>query len=260
MLHGLIVRILGFVVEFRPKSLPGANSGREGERVLSPRIRPSDCRSVSIEHWGGHAPPKGFLMRYEEWTLAVSYRRAVAFVAALVVLSACFPAMVRADGDVEDWITQFTGSPIYPSQYGLPGHPGVQNVEGKPIYKTWGYAERLPYPGSVEHVRVDEQRYIPVVPQCNARTLIKNFRATELPGLAAGRIVDYAEPIYYVPKYPKFHDGGKIADAFDTGMKNAPVKVMTWGPGDAPIELDLGSLGPSVYVVRVIAATPTEND
>ena len=189
---------------------------------------------------------------------SVFLRRAVA---AMLLSLAILPAASFAGSDVEDWITQFTGSPIYPSQYGLPGHPGagVQVEAGKPVYKNWGYCERIAYPGSVEHVRVDEQRYIPVVPQYNAKTLLRNFRAVELPGLGAGRIVDFAEPIYYVPKYPKFHDGGKITDAFDTGMKNAPVKVITWGPGDPPIELDLGPLGPSVYAVRVIAATPTEN-
>ena len=48
---------------------------------------------------------------------------------------------------VDDWITEFTGSPLYPSQLGEPGWPGM--VAGQAAAKPWGFPERLPYPGAV---------------------------------------------------------------------------------------------------------------
>jgi hypothetical protein len=159
---------------------------------------------------------------------------------------------------VDDWITQYTGSPLYPSQHGEPGRPGLNRADPR-FSRAWGFPERTSYPGSVEHVRVEWQRYVPVVPVYNAKTLLKNWRATMLPGIAKERIVKYAEPVYYVPKYHELKDG-VVTDAFDTGQKNAPVEVVRWKVGDAPFALDLGTLQAGrPYAVRVIAATPTAN-
>ena len=148
----------------------------------------------------------------------------------------------------DDWITEFAGSPIYPSQLGQPGWPGM--VTGQSAPKPWGFPERLPYPGAVEHVRVGLQRYVPVVPIYNAKTLVKNFPATELPGVKGDRVIEYAEPIYSVMKY----ESGR-----PTGQFNRPVKVVKWDKTHPPIELSLGKLGVGTYAVRLIAATPTEN-
>ena len=149
---------------------------------------------------------------------------------------------------VDDWITEFTGSPLYPSQLGEPGWPGM--VAEQASARPWGFPERLPYPGAVEHVRVQMQRYIPVVPIYNAKTLVKNFLAPELPGVAKDRLVDYAEPIYSCRMYDT---------AKPTGQFNQPVKVFRWDKTQPPIELTLGNLDIGTYAVRIIAATPTEN-
>ena len=148
----------------------------------------------------------------------------------------------------DEWVTEFTGSPIYPSQLGQPGWPGM--VAGQSAATPWGFPERLPYPGAVEHVRISYQRYVPVVPICNAKTLVKNFLATELPGVTADRKIEYAEPIYSVMMY----EVGK-----PTGQFNRPVPVVKWDKTHPPIELNLGKLGSGTYTVRVIAATPTES-
>ncbi len=149
---------------------------------------------------------------------------------------------------VDEWISEFTGSSLYPSQLGVTGWPGM--VTNQAVPEPWGFPERIPYPGSVEHVRVELQRYIPVVPLYNARTLVKNVLAVDLPGIAKERIRDYAEPIYAVPKY---------ADAKSTGRFNKPVQVVTWDTNSPPIELSLGTFKPGTYAIRIIAATPTEN-
>ena len=202
--------------------------------------------------------------------LSRTYIRPVVFALfALGAVAAPPPTDVRPlqTADVHDWTDKYTGAVIYPSQHGIPGWPGLTTTAGNAVRLEaakqqkllikWGYPERLPYPGSVEHVRVDTQRYIPVVPRYNARTLIKNFRATELPGVPAARIAAYAEPVYFVPKYP--YNAKQGVDSFDTGLKRAPVKVVRWDSSQPPVALDLGTLDAGVYAVRAIAATPTEN-
>jgi len=168
--------------------------------------------------------------------------------------------------DIHDFTDKWTGSLLYPSQYGIPGWPGLTLKEGRALaldekqkrrIAKWGFPERIPYPGSVEHVRVGTQRYMPVVPHYNARTLVKNFRATELRGIAPDRIAEYAEPVYFVTKYP--FDLRKGQDSFATGLRRTPVKVVEWDATHPPFELDLGALDPGVYTVRVIAATRAEN-
>jgi hypothetical protein len=164
--------------------------------------------------------------------------------AAWVLTTASLAGIPTAD----EWITYFTGGPLYPSQLGAPGFPGMVTNQAAP--EPWGFAEHIPYTGSVEHVRVQLQRYTPVVPVYNARTLIRNFPAVDLPGISKNRIRDYAEPIYSVPKYD---------DPKPTGQFNKPVRVVAWDKNSPPIELALGTFEPGTYVIGIIAATPTEN-
>ena len=151
---------------------------------------------------------------------------------------------------VLDWVAEHTGGTPYPSQYGLPGWPGTKPNE-KPFNYVYGFPEYIPYTGSVEHVRIEWQRYIPVVPRFNAKTLVKNFLAARIPGVDPGRIVDYAEPVYYVPKYRD--------PVRRPGCDRKPVKVVAWDKSHPPFALELGALNPDTYVVRVIAVTRTEN-
>ena len=87
-----------------------------------------------------------------------------------------------------------TGGASPNSGTALPG--GAPGGAPRAARNSWGFAERTAYPGSVEHYRVELQRYVPPVPVYNARTLVKNFRATELAGVARELIVDWAEPVY----------------------------------------------------------------
>lgn len=164
--------------------------------------------------------------------------------------------------DVVDWILQHSGSQLYPSQVGPAGWPGLD-----PALKTeagyedskWGWPEMVPYPGAVDHTRLHRQRYLPVYPLYNARTLVKNFRATEIPGIDPKSVVPYAEPIYHVPKYlyPE-PDRGRFTDALGLGKYNKPVQTLRFDKTSPAITLDLGTLKPSAYAVRVIAAIDTE--
>jgi len=149
---------------------------------------------------------------------------------------------------LHDFIDRWTGSQLYPCQYGVPGWPGYKEGD-ETRGQRWGFPERTPYPGSVEHVRNNLQRYVPPVPIFNARSLVKNFLAAEIKGVADDRVTNYAEPVYYVPKY---------SGEAPTGDKRQPVKVARWDKTHPPFELDFGRLGPGVYAVRIIAATPTE--
>jgi hypothetical protein len=180
--------------------------------------------------------------------MKTQWRRFGVVVAIGVAAAWTFAAAAAGNPGVDEWITDFAGSPLYPSQLGPPGWPGM--VEGQAAPSVWGFPERIPYPGAVEHVRVEMQRYIPVVPLYNAKTLIRNFPATGLPGIPKERIQDYAEPIYSVPKYE---------DPKPTGRFNKPVQVVTWDRKSPPIELSLGTLEAGTYAIRIIATTPTEN-
>ena len=172
-----------------------------------------------------------------------------------------FPNITETE-DVIDWIIKWTGSEFYPSQYGPPGWPG-KDPELMGLYgyrgNNWGWPEMIPYPDAPEHVRVYIQRYMPMYPLYNARTLVKNFRATELPGLAKERIVQYAEPVYRVPKY-RYPDPAKgiFTDAIKLGKYRRAVTAVRFDQHHPPIELDLGRLKESAYAVRVIASTESE--
>jgi hypothetical protein len=144
---------------------------------------------------------------------------------------------------------------LYATHHGEPaGYPGclpdekVATKEGEmvPKYPKWGNAQIQLYPGSVEHYRTEENKYLPPWSLFNAATLLKNFRATEL-SEAKGRIEEYAEPVYWTPMY---------GQSSDTGRRNPPVKVVRARMGDAPFTLELGKLDVGLYVVRMIGIVP----
>ena len=163
--------------------------------------------------------------------------------------------------NVVDWVLTSAGSLLYPSQIGDPGWPGRDDgfLKGKHGYNgphNWGWPEMIPYPDAVEHVRTYKQRYMPVYPLYNARTLVRRFRATEIPGIDKDRIIEYAEPVYYVPKYlaPAPADG-RPSDVYKTDKCNRPVPAVRFDAAHKPLELALGTLEPGAYVLRVIGAT-----
>jgi len=172
-----------------------------------------------------------------------------------------FPSIMKTE-DVMDWVFKWTGAELYPSQYGPKGWPGKDpELFGEYGYRgnNWGWPEVIPCPNTAEHVRVHRQRYMPTYAPHNARTLVKNFRAAELPGLNKNRIVEYAEPVYRVPKY-RYPDPeqGIFTDAIKLGKYRDPVKAVRLDQHHAPFEFDLGVLKESAYVVRMIAATESE--
>ena len=142
---------------------------------------------------------------------------------------------------------------LYRTHHGEPpGHPGCmdeKDEEGRPKYPAWGHPMPELYPGSVEHYRGEQEKYLPIWPMVEATSLVKNFRATELPG-AAGRIEDYAEPVWYLPMY---------GIARDTGRRNPPVKVVRCSPQKPVFSLDLGVLEPSLYCIRLIGAAESRH-
>jgi hypothetical protein len=169
---------------------------------------------------------------------------------------------IMKTADVVDWILKWTGSELYPSQYGPPGWPGIDpelfGVYGY-VGNNWGWPEMIPYPGSLEHVRNEMQRYLPMYPMYNARTLVRSFRATALPGIDHDRIVKHAEPVFHVPKYcSPDPDKDRFTDCIKLGKYNQPVDAVRFDQHHPPIEIDLGTLRTSAYVVRMIAATESE--
>ncbi len=171
------------------------------------------------------------------------------------------PDIVDTD-DVLDWIAKWTGTKLYPSQFGPPGWPG-KDPELMGLYgyrgNNWGWPEMIPYPGAAEHIRVNMQRYIPVYPIYHANTLVKDFRATTLPGMHEDQITEYAEPVYRVPKYcyPNPEEG-RFTDVIKLGKYREPVKVVRFDQHHKPVSLEIGKLKPSSYAVRLIAATDSE--
>ncbi|MFQ5807988.1 MAG: hypothetical protein ACE5JM_00085 [Armatimonadota bacterium] len=146
--------------------------------------------------------------------------------------------------------------PLWPSTP-VPGWPGLEADKKTSREKLadlgggvaqYGQPEFLAYPGSVEHIRRELQRYVPPYPVYNARTLRKNFILNEMPEYA-DRCVKWAEPVYYNPMYRA---------RVRTRQKRAPVRAFPWKPNGDPIALDLGRLEPSLYALRVIASAPEQ--
>ena len=124
----------------------------------------------------------------------------------------------------------------------VPGHPGADPSKGRHPWER--YPEFQSYPGSVEHFRVDEQKYIPPLNPFNLRSLICNFKAAQLPGVDAKLKEPYGEPIVYVQRN---------APTVVTGEKRPPVTVVRLKPGGQRLKLKVGPLPWGLYVVRLIA-------
>ena len=113
----------------------------------------------------------------------------------------------------------------------------------------WGHPEFLNYPGSVEHVRHHNQRYVPPYPQYNHKTLVKNFILAQHAAVRAD-CVDFSEPVYWHTQW-----GSRVA----TSVKAKAVKVYPWRPGKS-IDLSIGKLKPrTAYALRVIGAMQTQD-
>ena len=130
---------------------------------------------------------------------------------------------------------------VFPSAP-VPGHPGADPSKGRHPWER--YPEFQSYPGSVEHFRVDEQKYIPPLNPFNLRSLICNFKAAQLPGVDAKLKEPYGEPIVYVQRN---------APTVVTGEKRPPVTVVRLKPGGQRLNLKVGPLPWGLYVVRLIA-------
>jgi len=134
-----------------------------------------------------------------------------------------------------------------------PGYPGVldeKDEQGNPRYPKWGNPELEIYPGSVEHFRTEQAKYLPQWPMVDIKSLVRNFRATELPGIAPTAIEEFAEPVYYLPMY---------GPERPTGRRNPPVKVVRCRPHAPIFRLDFGTLSPSFYCIRLIGAAETHH-
>lgn len=109
----------------------------------------------------------------------------------------------------------------------------------------WGHPEFLCYPGSVEHVRHAEQRYIPGYPQYNQKTLAKNILLKDH-NQTKGSCIGFSEPVYWHCQW---------GDLIPVNKQRGPFRTYPWTPG-ASVNLDIGPLEPQLtYALRVIAAT-----
>lgn len=105
------------------------------------------------------------------------------------------------------------------------------------------------YPGSVERWRGEMMKYLPQRSFFDRQSQLKNWVVPKIPGAEAAQSAEYAEPVYWMPRW-----AGPVA----TGMKKAPVPVVRWGAASKPFVLDCGRLPIGVYCVRVVAAVPTD--
>ncbi len=123
----------------------------------------------------------------------------------------------------------------------VPGHPGADPDKGRPVWER--YPQFQNYPGSVEHFRGENSKYIPSLNPFNRVSLVRNFKAVALPGTESARET-YAEPIVYIPRF---------APTVVTGERRDPVPVVRLKPGGARLRFEVGPLPWGIYVVRVIA-------
>ncbi|MDP6505974.1 MAG: hypothetical protein QF886_20290, partial [Planctomycetota bacterium] len=146
--------------------------------------------------------------------------------------------------------------PLFPTQHGEPeGHPGVtgQILEikrGDKVSQIEFTTEGLPpqfqlYPGSIENYRAYMFKYMKIRSFFDVQSQIKNWRASEIPGVEKSEVEEYAAPIFWVPRHKP---------VYDTGLKNKPVKVVRCKINAPVFQLDLGELNQGLYAVRVIGA------
>jgi hypothetical protein len=100
----------------------------------------------------------------------------------------------------------------------------------------------------VENFRYYWMHYLPVRSFFDRQSLITNFPATTLAGVPADRVATLSTPLYYVGSH-----GYTRLDRF-----NAPVPVVRAGIQNPVFPLAFGLLEPGLYVVRVMAAVPTD--
>jgi hypothetical protein len=153
--------------------------------------------------------------------------------------------------------------PLYKTHHGeAAGYPGCipelavaaalkdENNDGKPdvrfVPQGMAPKEEL-YPGSVEHWSAYWFKYLPVHSMFDRQSLLKNWRATELPA-AKGRVEAYAEPVYWLIRH---------GTAQPTGRSNPPVDVVRSAPGGAAFSVAAGALEPGLYCARIIGAVET---
>ena len=132
----------------------------------------------------------------------------------------------------------------------IPGYPGADGSEEFPVK---GYPEFVNYPGSIEHYRIQDQKYIPPVCPYNERSLVKNFILVEQKNTPKSMIERFQEPILYV--HPLFQKPGFTR----TKDKQKAVSIARLKPGGHKVKLHIGQLPFGLYIIRVIAAIETQH-
>lgn len=184
--------------------------------------------------------------------------RLVAWALATLYLSICTPGFGQIKKEFEvGGPLQGVTLPLYPTQHGEdPGYPGclteLQKAEAKgyvPFTSEGLPPERQLYEGSVEHFRAYWFKYLPVKSTFDRQSLLKKWLANEAPGVVAGQVEEYSEPVYWVPRHrePRF-----------TGKFNKPVPVVRCKPKAPVFSLDLGLLKPGMYCIRAVGAVETK--
>jgi len=142
------------------------------------------------------------------------------------------------------------GMELYPSKP-VPGYPGMDpDVPGREPRNTPMY---LPYKGSVEHYS-PANGYLPKILPYNHRTLIRNFKAVDLPGVPADAKEQFAQAEQWLKP-----GAGWWADYVRTGKRLPPEPVVRLKPGGPKLRLDIGPLETSTYVLRVIGALESKD-
>jgi len=172
----------------------------------------------------------------------------------VLLIGFCLPA-AAAPADVFEIGGPLAGMklPLYKTRHGEPpGYPGcLRNPDGSFINSPEGQSPEWElYPGSVEHWRAYWFKYCPVRSFFDRQSQVQNFLAAQVPGIPKDLIEQYAEPVYWVARQ------GTVAN---TGKLNPPVPVVRCKVGDPVLKLDLGTLEPGPYAIRVIGAVETKD-
>ncbi len=141
--------------------------------------------------------------------------------------------------------------PLFRTHHGEPpGYPGClpdPNGTGRLLHATEGLSPQVElHPGSVEHWRANDFKYLPTRSLYDAQTLRRTWPAAEL----VAKTEPWPEPVYWNRR----HGSPQRLDVF-----NPPVPVARLGVKAPVVELDAGELPPSLYVVRVIGAVETRD-
>lgn len=164
--------------------------------------------------------------------------------AGAVLLQPADPATLQAAPDPAK-LTKFPSHPV-------PGHPGADPDPAK-NRPAWGKPEYLNYPGSIEHYRMQDQKYVFALNPFNERTLVRNFIAVEMAGARTGMKETYAEPVEYV--WPLFRKPGYER----TDQTRPPVPVVRLKPGGPRLNFELKGLANGLHVVRLVSAIEPKN-